>query len=137
MSEISTLIDKPYNKPDASNPKAKEEFLTEYEGIDFLVRSKLNEFGSVDAVGRAEFSMGNPWNTSRKIGITINTELLFSEALLKVLWTAVQDFRVDYLLVLSGEYGPRGGDFYICIQKSPEVLGYAPDKSMLKPFGFT
>lgn len=137
LGEISPLIDQPYNKPDNANPEAKEEFWTEYEGVDSLIRSKLDEFGGVDSFGKAEFSMGNPWNSSRKIGITINTELSFSEGLIKALWTVVQNFPFDYLIVLSGEYEPGSGTFYICIRKGDEVLGYAPEKGMLKPFGFT
>jgi len=137
LSEIANLINNPYHKPDVTDGRAKEQFRTEYEEVDSFIRAKLEEFGSIDSFGHAEFSMGNPWNSSRKIGITFNTEQSFSEALIKVLWTAVQGLPVDYLLVLSGEYVPGGGNFYICIRKGSDVLGYEPHEGMLRPFGFS
>jgi hypothetical protein len=79
--------------------------------------------------------MGDPWNNNRQIGIIVNTERLFSEALIESLWTAVQELPVDYMLVLSGDSGK--GTFYICIRKCSEVAGFAPDRRTLESFGFT
>ena len=136
LSEITPLINNPYNKPDTNNPEAKERFWEEYKQVDSLIRSKLEKFGDIDAFGKKEFSMGDPWNNNRQIGIIVNRRSQFDEALIKELWNTIQELPIDYMLVLEGEDEPGGGNFYICIRKGNDVVGYAPDKSMLKPFGF-
>jgi hypothetical protein len=136
LEEIVPLVDEPYNKPSFDDAHAKEDFRKEYEQADAHVRSALQSFGEIDAFGHKEFSMGNPWNSSRKIGVTLNAESLFDRVLVTSLQAAVGQMPADYLIVLSGEYEAGGGTFYICIRKDGDILGYAPDKEMLAPFGF-
>jgi hypothetical protein len=136
IEEIDPLLEKPYNKPIFSDESAKERYREEYEEADSLVRSKLMTLGEIDAFGHKEFSMGNPWNSSRKIGVTVNTAALFDEELIGLLKAAIDELTTDYLILLSGEYEPGEGTFYICITKAEEVLGYAENPELLEPFGF-
>lgn len=136
LGEIAQLIDGPYNKPAFTEARSKEMFREEYERADGLLRSKLRALGEIDSIGETEFSMGNPWNSSRKIGITVNANWLFTERLIELLKNAVDEIPEDYLIVLSGEYGPGAGMFYICIIRDADVFGHAPDKWMLESFGF-
>jgi len=136
LAEIAPLIDGPYNKPVFTDARSEENFREEYERADGLLRSRLRALGQIDSVGEAEFSMGDPWNSSRKIGITVNTDSIFTERLIELLKSAVDEIPEDYLVVLSGEYEPGAGMFYICISRDASVLGYATDKGMLESFGF-
>ena len=136
LAEIAPLIDGPYNKPIFSDARSKEAFREEYEHADALLRSKLRALGEIDSIGEKEFSMGNPWNSSRKIGITVNVDSLFNEELIELLKNAEEEMPEKYLIVLSGEYEPGTGTFYICVGPNADVLGYAPNKEMLEPFGF-
>jgi len=61
---------------------------------------------------------------------------MFTEKLIELLKSAVDQIPEDYLVVLSGEYEPGAGMFYICISRDANVLGHAPDKGMLESFGF-
>jgi hypothetical protein len=136
LEEIASLVEGPFNRPTFTNPRSKELFREEYELADRILRAKLTMLGEIDAIGKKEFSMGDPWNSSRKIGVTVNVEYLFSEELVKVLRDAVEQMPTDYLIILSGEREPGAGTFYICVSRNRDVLGYASDQKLLKRFGF-
>lgn len=136
QSEAEALVNAPYNTPTFSDSDAKERFYEEYKHADAVVRLNLQHLGDVDAFGEKEFSTGNPWNSSRKIGVTLNAKRLFHKETVASLQAAVEEIPVDYLIVLSGEYVVGKGTFYICVQKGGNVLGYAPKNEMLDPFGF-
>lgn len=136
IEEIASLINCPYNKPTFTDAQSKEMFREEYECADHILRSELRKLGEVDAIGAKEFSMGDPWNSSRKIGVTVNVNRLFSEKLIELLKDAVEQMPARYLVILSGEYESGAGTFYICINRDREVLGYSPNKKILDLFGF-
>lgn len=136
FEEASSLINAPYNKPVLDTAQVKEAYRCEYEEADSLVRSKLTMLGEIDSFGEKDFSMGNPWNSSRKIGITINTVHHFNAEVIWFLQSAIQTIAVEYLIILSGEIELGKGTFYICIRKTGDIIGYAPDEKTLELFGF-
>lgn len=136
LAEIVPLVNAPYNKPTLTDSLSKELFREEYELADRILRTKLRMLGEIDAIGGKEFSMGDPWNSSRKIGVTVNIAYLFCEELIKILKDAVAKMPADYLIILSGEREAGAGTFYICVSRNRDVLGYAPDQKLLERFGF-
>lgn len=144
LGEIERFLEEPYNAPKYDTAEEQEEFADEFGEYDEMIRSKLSEFGEIDAFGDAEFSMGDPWGSCRLIGVVVNTEGVYREAVLAALWSGLQTMPLSYLFVLNGtcttgSYAAGNlevGSFYILIDKDNEILGYSPDPKVLDAFGF-
>ena len=134
LSEILRPLERPYNRPVIANAEEREAFCDEYEEYDKVIRSTLCQFGAISAFSGTEFSMGDTWGDSRKIGIVFDSDSVFKEIIIARLWEALQEMATSYLLVISGDVINK--DFYILIDKDDEIVGYSKDPKILDAFGF-
>ncbi|EIQ01340.1 hypothetical protein OpiT1DRAFT_05916 [Opitutaceae bacterium TAV1] len=130
-SDITILVDGPYNPPDNIDTDA---FEFEYDRFRSLLVAMLSRYGKDDPRGHGDYSVGYYTGMSRGVGVVLNNKKLFGHEFIDSIKTVVDAFEKEYVVVVSAEHG-LGEDVYICITKDRFAQGYAKKMRWLTPFG--
>jgi hypothetical protein len=132
LSDVESLLNKPYNRPAFTDKFKEGDFEREYTGVYEKVRQRLELFGEVSNFGKRGLSLGPP-TKSRKIGIVIDSDEYFRPEIIQALMEVLNSSPEDYLIYIDGEDDAEN-EFYICLTKGREPLAYAANAESLEPF---